>query len=201
MEKLNKAYEAIELLEGLGLPISIDQQKAIVDLEREYLEKEILPLIKQNFETLVSNFRGKFNVEITFNKESGLQVRLLNSLNELHYSPEEKTGRGKTKVKKYILRVTFPDGHAIQHQQVLQTLVDVVEFAGAETVRQLNISTVTGNLISDEQDKRERYGIGQKQLSTGQYVQTYSCTDVKYEQIKRINRELQLGLQVEKVLL
>lgn len=140
-------------------------------------------------------------MEITFNKESGLQVRLLNSLNELHYSPEEKTGRGKTKVKKYILRVTFPDGHVIQHQQVLQTLVDVVEFAGAEAVRQLNISTITGNLISDEQDKRERYGIGQKQLSTGQYVQTYSCTDVKYEQIKRINRELQLGLQLEKVLL
>lgn len=48
MEKLNKAYEAIELLEGLGLPISIDQQKAIVDLEREYLENEILPLIKQD---------------------------------------------------------------------------------------------------------------------------------------------------------
>lgn len=201
MEKLDKAYEALELLESLGLPISIDQQQAIFDLEQEYLNEEILPLLKQELEPLVSKFRGKFTVEISYKRETGLNVHLLNSLTDLCKTTVELTGRGKPKIKKYILRVVFPDGHAVQHQQVLQTLVDVVEFAGAERVRSLNINTVTGNLISDEQDDHERYGVGQKQLSTGQYVQTYSSTDVKYDQIKRINRELGLGLQVEKVLL
>ena len=33
MDKLNKLYEAVEMLEALGLPVSIDQQNAIDQME------------------------------------------------------------------------------------------------------------------------------------------------------------------------
>ena len=36
MEKLDKAYEAIELLKELELPISSEQFKAIKQMERQY---------------------------------------------------------------------------------------------------------------------------------------------------------------------
>ena len=45
------------------------------------------------------------------------------------------------------------------------------------------------------------YSRSQKELSTGHYVQTNSETDKKFEQINTINKKLNLGLQVEKVLI
>ena len=56
------------------------------------------------------------------------------------------------------------------------------------------------NLVSTELNPNERYRVGQKEVETGLYVCTYSSTDTKYEQIKTINRELNLGLKIEKVL-
>ena len=55
MEKLQKTYEAVEMLQALGLPVSSEQKKAIYDLEVEYLNTEVIPLIKQEMEPFVAN--------------------------------------------------------------------------------------------------------------------------------------------------
>ncbi len=44
MDKLNKLYEAVEMLEALGLPVSNEQWNAIDQMEKEYLREEIIPL-------------------------------------------------------------------------------------------------------------------------------------------------------------
>lgn len=76
MEKLDKAYEVIEMLEALGLPVSIEQRNAIDRMEREYLQDEIIPLIKQELEPMMEKLRNQFNMKISYNKDSGLDIKL-----------------------------------------------------------------------------------------------------------------------------
>ena len=53
MDKLDKAYEAVDLLETLGLPVSNEQSNAIAQMEKDYIRDEIIPLIKQELEPTV----------------------------------------------------------------------------------------------------------------------------------------------------
>ena len=54
MEKLDKAYEGMEMLRNIGLPISKDQIKGIYDLEAQYLTEEVIPQIKEVMEPLAN---------------------------------------------------------------------------------------------------------------------------------------------------
>lgn len=42
-KELKKAQEAIEMLQQLNLPIGEQQLEALAAMEKEYLEKEVLP--------------------------------------------------------------------------------------------------------------------------------------------------------------
>ena len=76
MDKLDKLYEAVEMLETLGLPVSIEQRNAIDKMEKDYLQDEIIPLIKQELEPMVVKLRNQFNIKIVYNKDDGLDIRL-----------------------------------------------------------------------------------------------------------------------------
>ena len=200
MDKLKKAYEAVEMLKALGLPISSDQTIAIAQMERQYLREEVIPLIAQEMEPLVEQLRNKFNMEVTYNKEDGLDIQLVDKkpIQENLFPSDTKSPKRQ---RKYIIKVIFPDNHMSCSKMVWETLVDVIRFAGAQKVRDLCIYIMGDNLISSELNANERYRVGQKEVEPGLYVCTYSSTDTKFEQIKRINRELGLGLKLEKVLL
>lgn len=203
MEKLDRMYEAIEMLEALGMPVSGEQLRAVTDMEQEYLNEEVIPLIKQELEPLVAKMRNKFCIEMKYNKETGLNVHIVEEKPiENLFGQSERNVRSGTRLKKFILRVVFPDGHAIANRVVADTLCEVVKYAGAEKVRQLGITGIVGvNIVSNELLENDRYRIGQKEIEPGLYVSTYSDTKTKLEQIKEINRRLDLGLQIEKVLL
>lgn len=200
MIDLKKAYEAIDLLESLGLPISSEQYNAVKKAEREYLSEEVIPLIKNELGPLVGDLRNKFQLNVTYSKETGLDIKLVESqpIQERSLRSSEQPTRRQ---KKYNIRVLFPDNRLSYHEHVWETLVDVVQYAGAERVRSLNISIMGDNLVSPNLNPNERYRAGQKEVEPGLYVCTYSSTDTKVEQIKTINRELKLGLKLEKVLL
>ena len=87
------------------------------------------------------------------------------------------------------------------NMMVWETLMDVIRYAEPENVQRLGIIVMGGNIVSNELLENERYRVGQKEVKPGLYVNTYSSTDTKYEQIKKINRSLDLGLIVEKVML
>ena len=80
-------------------------------------------------------------------------------------------------------------------------MLDVVRYAGAENVRKLGIMLLGDYFISTELSENSRYAAGQKEIEPGVYVNTYSDSKTKLEQIKTINRELRLNLTVEKVML
>lgn len=90
--------------------------------------------------------------------------------------------------------VQFPDGHISNHARVMQTLVDVVIFAGPERVRDLNIIVCGDNLVTS--NLNPTYTKAYKEVGEGLYVNTASDTKRKYQQIMEINEALDLGLIV-----
>lgn len=77
MEQLKKAYEAIEMLRALKLPVSNEQMDGVAKLEKDYLQQEVIPLMKQELEPLVEKIKGGFQMEAIYNKDEGLVIQLV----------------------------------------------------------------------------------------------------------------------------
>ena len=200
MDKLTKLYEAVEMLEALGLPVSIEQRNAIDKMEKDYLQDEIIPLIKQELEPMVEKLRNQFNMKIIYNKDSGLDIKLSEpQKKDLGLLPSIDD-RGYRK-KKFIIRVKFPDNRVSCQKIVSNTFADVIKYAGARNVERLGITLFGENIISSARLENERYAAAQQEIEPGIYLCTYCDTDKKLEIIKMINRELNLNLVIEKVLL
>jgi hypothetical protein len=200
MENLDKAYKAIAMLKELGLPVSTEQIKAISMMESQYLRDEVIPQVTKEMEPLVEQLQNKFKLELTYSQEDGLDIKVVDK-KPVQESLFNTTTNSPKRQRKYIIRVVFPDNHVSCSKMVWETLVEVVRYAGAENVMKLNIIIMGDNLVSTELNPNERYRVGQKEVEPGLYVCTYSSTDTKYEQIKKINRYLGLGLKIEKVML
>lgn len=93
------------------------------------------------------------------------------------------------------LRVTFPNGKVIQPNKVYEAVVEVVRYAGAENVKDLNIIVCGDNLVLKQ--PRARYVKACKPIGNGWLVNTCSSTPIKYAQIKHISSMLNLGITVE----
>ncbi len=200
MENLDKAYKAMAMLKELGLPVSTEQIKAIAIMESQYLHDEVIPQVTKEMEPLVEQLQNKFKLELTYSQEDGLDIQVVEK-KPVQESLFNATTNSSKRQRKYIIRVVFPDNRVSCSKMVWETLVEVVRYAGAENVMKLNIIIMGDNLVSTELNPNERYRVGQKEVEPGLYVCTYSSTDTKYEQIKKINRYLGLGLKIEKVML
>lgn len=95
------------------------------------------------------------------------------------------------------IRVTFPNGHIICPQKVLEALIEVVKFAGAERVHDLNITCCGNNLIL--KNPTPRYKRPSKPVGNGWLCNTCSDTATKFTQINEISNRLNLGLIVEMI--
>ena len=200
MENLDKAYKAIAMLKELGLPVSTEQIKAISMMESQYLRDEVIPQVTKEMEPLVEQLQNKFKLELTYSQEDGLDIQVVDK-KPVQESLFNTTTNSPKRQRKYIIRVVFPDNRVSCSKMVWETLVEVVRYAGAENVMKLNIIIMGDNLVSTELNPNERYRVGQKEVEPGLYVCTYSSTDTKYDQIRKINRDLGLGLKIEKVML
>ena len=199
MEKLDKAYEGMEMLRNIGLPISKDQIKGIYDLEAQYLTEEVIPKLKEVMDPLVHKVMNGFKMVVTVGEQEEVNVELLPP--ETENTVNQRETNSKKRQKKFIIKVIYPDGHAVCSRMVWETLYDVVKYAGVQRVRKLGLWLRGANIISDQVDEDDRYRNSQKEVEPGVYLQTCSTTEVKYEQIKEINKQLSLGLKIEKVLI
>ena len=95
------------------------------------------------------------------------------------------------------IKVQFPDGRILQPNKVLETLVEVVKFAGPEKVRALNINVCGDNLIT--KNPLPRYVKPCKPVGDGWLCNTCSDTLTKLEQIQYISEKLNLGIVAELV--
>ena len=92
------------------------------------------------------------------------------------------------------IKVTFPDGRTIQPNKVLETLVEVVKYAGPERVRDLGIIVCADNLVL--KNPKPRYAKACKPVGDGWLVNTCSDTPTKYEQILCIIKAFNLNISV-----
>ena len=199
MEKLDKAYEGMEMLRNIGLPISKDQIKGIYDLEAQYLTEEVIPQIKEVMEPLANKVMNGFKMVVSVGEQEEVNIELLPP--ETENTVNQRETNSKKRQKKFVIKVIYPDGHAVCSRMVWETLYDVVKYAGVQRVRKLGLWLRGTNIISDQVEEDDRYRNSQKEVEPGVYLQTCSTTEVKYEQIKEINKQLSLGLKIEKVLI
>lgn len=99
MDQLKRAYEAIEMLKALDLPVSEDQLRGVAKLEKAYLQEEVIPLLKQEMEPMVAKLKGKFHMEVSYNKDTGLAMTLVDNTDRAYSSPNdfETSSRDTTK--------------------------------------------------------------------------------------------------------
>ena len=197
-EQLEKAYEAVEMLKTLGLPVSSEQLNNLSKLEHEYLSQEVIPLLKDELQPLVKRIHTKFKLEVIYSSEAGLAFNLIDHAPK-HVSSVQKEGYPQ-KQRKYVIRVVFPNKQVSCKEKVLETLLDVIRYASPEKVQQIGIKIMGRNLVSKESLLDDRFRERYKEIKPGWHAFTLSSTDKKFEQIKKINSSLKLGLKIEKVM-
>ena len=97
MEQLKRAYEAIEMLRALDLPVSEEQLRGIAKLEKAYLQDEIIPLLKQELEPMVEKLKGKFQIEVIYDKETGLEMTIVDIAERRNNSLTTQDGANTTR--------------------------------------------------------------------------------------------------------
>lgn len=101
----------------------------------------------------------------------------------------------RQRAKRKKIRVTFPDGKAICHGNVTDTLLAVLCEIGSDRFPEINLELCHLPILSKE--IYPRYKNWMKPVCDGWYLNTQSDTDMKYIQLRSINDSLQLGLVVE----
>ena len=185
MTKLEQAYDAIEILKNLGLPVSSEQLDMISTLEKKKIEKDIINSVQRTVEQKTKGMTTAFKLEVFYSPETGVAVNF----------PQRQISKKRT----HVLKITFPDGTVIEEPRVSNTLVKCIRKIGWAEVQDLNIRIAGMNLVVNELHANPTYRRAQVELDDGVYVNTGSNTDVKIEQLKRISKELKQRLKIEKV--
>lgn len=121
----------------------------------------------------------------------GLKVDIVSiATGEIIIVDDNTNESGRQKIK-----VSFPDGRIIQPNKVLETIVEVVKYAGPERVRDLNIIVCGDNLVL--KNPKHRYIKACKPVGNEWLVNTCSSTPSKYEQIMFISERLNLNIKAE----
>lgn len=196
MQKLEQAYEAVKLLEELGLPIGQEQLAALNRLETDYLNETVIPKLREDLEALLSPLHNPFQFEVAFTPGGELQVRTLRAENNMVGEEEPNAPRRQ---KKHIIRVTFPDGTVSCHRTVMNTLVDTVRYAGCDKVADLRIPMRGTYLLARELSSNDLTASYQREIAPGYFLMVNSNTIDKAEQIRIISAKLGLHLKVEMV--
>jgi len=207
MTKLEKLYSTIQNLKELGLELGDDLLKQTNELEQEIIKKEILPVISEKIEPIISQIQRELVLVVDYVPNESLSVRLSCKRNfsaemetieivpdlQVEHNIGTITRNATKKSSKTNLRVTFPDGKVIENRFAYETLYDVVKLAGTEKVRALGIVQCGVQLVSNTLD--DFYN--QKEIGKGLYLITHSSTVQKRQQLERISEALKLGLTVE----
>ncbi|MBP8165774.1 MAG: hypothetical protein KAY25_01380 [Bacteroides sp.] len=194
-------------LKELGLELGEDLLKQTAELEQNIIKKEILPVISENIEPVISQIQRELVLVVDYVPNEPLSVRISRKRNfadqmetiEIIADPQIEHNVGiikrnsPTKSAKTNLRVTFQDGKEIENRFAYETLQEVVMLAGAEKVRSLGIIQCGVPLVSNTQD--DFYN--QKEIAKGLYLITHSSTGQKRQQIEKISKALNLNLKVE----
>lgn len=207
MTKLQKLYSTIQNLKELGLELGDDLLKQTSELEQEIIKNEILPVVSEKIEPIISQIQRELVLVVDYVPNEPLSVRISRKRNfteqmetiEIIPDPKVEHNIGTikrnstTKSAKTNLRVTLPNGKVIENRFAYETLQEIVMLAGVEKVRSIGIIQCGVPLISNTQDNF----YNQKEIAKGLFLITHSSTGQKRQQIEKISDALNLNLKVE----
>lgn len=207
MTKLQKLYSTIQNLKELGLELGDDLLKQTADLEQDIIKKEILPVISEKIEPIISQIQRELVLVVDYVPNEPISVRISRKRNfteqmetiEITQDPNVEHNIGTIKrtstpkSPKTNLKVILANGKTIENRFAYETLQEVVLMAGVEKVRELGIIQNGVPLISTTQDNF----YNQKEIAKGMYLITHSSTGQKRTQIEKISQALGLGIKVE----
>lgn len=207
MTKLQKLYSTIQNLKELGLELGDDLLKQTSDLEQEIIKNEILPVVSEKIEPIISQIQRELVLVVDYVPNEPLSVRISRKRNfteqmdTIEIMPDSQVEHNigtikrnsTTKSAKTNLRVTLPNGKVIENRFAYETLQEVIMLAGVEKVRSIGIIQCGVPLISNTQDNF----YNQKEITKGMFLITHSSTGQKRQQIEKISETLGLGLKIE----
>ncbi len=101
----------------------------------------------------------------------------------------------RSRAKKKLLRVTFPDGTVYCYSSAASTMVATLVKVGTDKFPLIKLDVCHLPLLSKGiYPQYEKY---MKPVCDGWYINTQPNTDFKYLQLRAINSQLRLGLKIE----
>ena len=98
-EQLKKAYEAVELLKVLNLPVSEEQMTAIADLEKKYLRETVIPYVKKELEPFLALLSYTKKIKVNYSPEEGLDISIDEESVAADYPSSNASLDGKNRVR------------------------------------------------------------------------------------------------------
>ena len=101
----------------------------------------------------------------------------------------------RSRAKKKLLRVTFPNGKVICYNNATSTMIAVLNEIGEDRFSSIKLDLCHLPLLSKE--IYPKYLKDMKPICEGWYLNAQSNSDTKFLQLKAINEQLELGLKIE----
>lgn len=101
----------------------------------------------------------------------------------------------RSRAKKKLLRVTFPNGKVICYNNATSTMIAVLNEIGEDRFSSIKLELCHLPLLSKE--IYPKYQKDMKPICKGWYVNAQSNSDTKFLQLMSINEQLHLGLKIE----
>lgn len=101
----------------------------------------------------------------------------------------------RSRAKKKLLRVTFPNGKVICYNNATSTMIAVLNEIGEDRLSSIKLELCHLPLLSKE--IYPKYQKDMKPICKGWYVNAQSNSDTKFLQLMSINEQLHLGLKIE----
>ena len=138
IEELKKAYESIEVLKSLDLPVGDEQLEAIRNLEMRYIEGHVIPEIKRFLDSLVSRMINDWLITVSYdlNGQINCVIERKNSFSDktVTYIP----GRKRTNYD--LTKYSIDGGEPLSKRRFVWTVVKkYVDAHPGITYEELNI--------------------------------------------------------------
>lgn len=101
----------------------------------------------------------------------------------------------RSRAKKKLLRVTFPNGKVICYNNATSTMIAVLNEIGEDRFSSIKLDLCHLPLLSKE--IYPKYQKDMKPICEGWYLNAQSNSDTMFLQLKAINEQLELGLKIE----
>ena len=198
MEKLDKAYEGLELLKSIGMDGSQEQLRQINEMEREYLESEVIPFLKQEIKPLVDKLMNRFSVIIELNPQKEMSISLTDEkqgVNTQNIGLLPKVGASRSSSMGFA--VHFPDGEIIKHGDAKTTFLESLKKIGLGNASRFKERTFRGFSLVDRAQRTDCDFTCQEYID-GWYVYVAMSNETKMELLSKVAKMINLPIRIVK---